>query len=387
MSKTLGLLFLIFSFAVGCSSSTKSGTARGLAGESCQSVVKRATPELLKNAPGSMRPFDLIGLRSLDGGARIATYSRSHMEPYDNNPNRGYYLVVDIENIKGERSRVKAPERWRRKHIERHNRIWALSRQAISGKNVEANVTEIMKYLDDDYEQDAKAVIVELGENPSKVKTDEGGSFYDVVERALGEIGSPLAARKLMHGISRDITSQKNIPFEKRTKHHFWATEALGSLNYSKDEALRVEVETFLMDLTDKFYSAERVLSYNGLDALAQPAFNTPRVREFISKLSERGTVPDWDIWRVLYTWNDPVAVPIALKRLHDPSMQEMSFSHGITLITHYRHRLKEVNLNQEQVFAEVVEAWQNRPSQWLNVFGAASLATLAPDHCLPGAI
>lgn len=389
MSKTFSLVVFVFvTFAIGCSSPTKTGAGRGLAGESCQSVVKRATPGLLKSAPGSLKNWSLVGLRALDSGSRIPGFPKSHMEPYDNNPHRGYYLVVDIENIMTkERNRVKAPEKWRRKHIERHNRIWALSRQAINGKNVEANVTEIMKYLDEDYDQDARAVVLELGENPGKVKSDEGGSFYDVVERALGEVGSPLAARKLMHGITRDITIQKSIPFEKRVKHHFWATEALGSLNYSKDEALREEVETFLIDLTKQFYSAEHILSYNGLDALAQPAFNTPRVREFISQLAEQGNVPDWDIWRVLTNWNDPAAVPIVLKRLQDPKMQEISFSHGVTLLGQYKTRFKDAGLTQEEVFTKVIDAWENRESQWLNTFGAAAIAALAPDHCLPGSI
>lgn len=308
------------------------------------------------------------------------------MPKYSENPYQGYYLVVDIENIRThERNRVSAPANWRRRQIERHNRIWSLSRQAIAGRNVETNVTEILKYLDEDAEADEKSILVELGENPKKVKVS-GGGFYDVVDQALGEIGSPLAAKKLMAGITADINKAKSAPVDKRVKQHFWALQALGSLDYSKDEALRVEVETFLMDLTKLYYSKDSVLSYNGLDALSQPAFNTPRVRQFITEIIDK-QAQDWDLWRVFITWNDPSAVPLILKRMHDPSMQEHIFSHGLTLLLDFKERFKEANLTEVQVFQEAVAAWEARESQWLNDFGARALATLAPIECLPNGI
>lgn len=385
MTKTFGTLALSsLIFTMGCISSTKSGTERRPAGESCQKTVARIATPLLSIAR-SPKDKTFSSLRIAGGGISIPIYPRSHMEPYDNNPHRGYYLVVDIENTRThERNRVAAPPNWRRKHIERHNRIWSLSRQAIAGKNVEANVTEIMKYLDEDSDADDKSVLVELGENLTYVKNASGGGFYDVVDQALGEIRSPLAARKLMSGITRDINKAKQVPSEKRVKHHFWAPEALGSLDYSKDEPLRVEVETFLINLTDQYYSKDSVLSYNGLEALAQPAFNTPRVREYIAnhKLAR-----DWDMWRVYLTWNDPAMVPDILKRLHDSTMEEHLFSHGLSLLLYFKDRFKEANVTDEQVFQSAVEAWESRPSQWMNDFGARALASLAPIQCLPGGI
>jgi hypothetical protein len=355
--------------------------------ESCQNSVARIGPKILgalnsRQNTGSLKSIQMMSIRMTS----VVPYEKSHLEPYNPDPDRGNYNIVDLQNIKTkEWTRVAAPENWRNKHIEMHKRIWKLSREAINGKNVQANVSEILKYLDQDADADALDLLNELHQNPKTTTTDEARSFYDVAERALGEIQSPLAANKLMEVITADADKQRKVSFADIHNYHFWATQALGNLNYSKDETLRVDVETFLLKLASEWYSTRKT-AFSGMDALSNESFDTPKVREFLGGHLTNQTAVDWDIYRVFLTWQDPKVVPLLLSTLNATKLQPQSFEHAVTLLSYYRKGFKDLNLNPEDVFQQAVAAWDNSSTgqKYLSEMEAYAFATLIPDKCLP---
>lgn len=366
-SMNLWTLVLAGSFVTGCVSKSPQR-------EVASTGVCR--PETLANVKSMILPI----YRNLEQGTKIADHDPKKLINMFNDP-AGYkrqQTVAMVMQNPEDNYFSSASEKDRPAWKAKHRQVSALTQEALSGRNVEQNVQQIIGYL-----------------TLKEQITEPESAMNSIATTSLGLIGHPMAARPLMEGIQASIRGQRTVPFERVRAGQFFAPIALRYLNYGQDESLRSEVEDFLIDLSKQYIAyhykggakSYGYPNYNGFDALGARAFNTPKTRVFLTDLLGTmgdGSVDTW-ISRILLEWGDPSVAPIMLNAIANPQFlrSSLSFDPFINRFVQYKSAFAEAGLDTQDVFNRVfktaVNVRQNIGEP--NVF--LRLQNLIPEECL----
>lgn len=246
---------------------------------------------------------------------------------------------------------VKDPmEQVRRAQI--HRIIWDRSREALRNANVVRNVRTIIAYLSDP-------------------------EMSGTATQALGEIGHPSAAEALMALVQKDIdvvgTDEHYQEFVH--KNEFWAPQALGSLDYSRDATLYKKVEAKLFELME----AQRKVRFSitptlddGLTFLRSTSY-----RNLLKANLERGGV--WQTARAIATIGDDYSFLVPVYVTATRADDERDFSALVKVIGKLKPAFAHRGVSQSMVFTDLVVASRTLIQNGDTLIG---LIHLRPEKC-----
>lgn len=284
------------------------------------------------------------------------------------------YDVIDDEHA----TKSRPPQAWRSAMITAHEKVLDLTQESVAGRYVQENVKTLIAMLDKPV-YDPKAAHEKIPDPDRNLSTN------DLVDRALGAIGSPLAAQPLMDAISKDIEFNKKAPdFEHTRRSHFWGVGSLGHLKFKKeDEELRLKVEDYLIQLQENYYhDFEHSAAYQGVDGLAGDSFNTPRVRKYLlSILGKYSFQEDWAVIRVLEGWQDPTILHELLPVLESTKMDNMSSEKLLGLFASFVDQFDQIGLDRDEAFGRLARAWRLNRYEF-SEYTAIAFAYIMPKAC-----